>query len=290
MDRHYLVGIDGGGTSCRARLTDIEGNILGEAKTGTANPRAGLEQAWHNITASIAECFTQAGLPSSAYANTAVGLGLAGTNQLEEQRQILSMPHRFARVNLFTDAHAACLGAFSGGDGAILILGTGSCALAHVGGEFHVVGGWGFPLSDQASGAWMGLQLLSHTLTVLDGLAPASPLSERIASHFDHSRARFVSWQNTAQPRDYAGFAPWVYETPADPLAARILNEQAEWISRFVVRLRTLGASHTALMGGLAQVVLPHLPNELHPYLQPPQGDAMDGALYMARHGTGFTA
>lgn len=30
----YFVGIDGGGTSCRARIKDSQGNFLGEAKSG----------------------------------------------------------------------------------------------------------------------------------------------------------------------------------------------------------------------------------------------------------------
>ena len=32
----YYVGIDGGGTSCRARLRDHQGRLLGEAKGGSA--------------------------------------------------------------------------------------------------------------------------------------------------------------------------------------------------------------------------------------------------------------
>ena len=32
----YYVGIDGGGTSCRARIRDHQGRLLGEAKGGIA--------------------------------------------------------------------------------------------------------------------------------------------------------------------------------------------------------------------------------------------------------------
>ena len=31
----YFVGIDGGGTSCRARIKDAQGNFIGEANIGT---------------------------------------------------------------------------------------------------------------------------------------------------------------------------------------------------------------------------------------------------------------
>ena len=36
-DIRYFVGVDGGGTSCRARISDLDGNTLGETKTGSAN-------------------------------------------------------------------------------------------------------------------------------------------------------------------------------------------------------------------------------------------------------------
>lgn len=49
----YLVGIDGGGTSCRARIKDSQGNFLGEAKSGSANIMLGAEIAMASILESI---------------------------------------------------------------------------------------------------------------------------------------------------------------------------------------------------------------------------------------------
>jgi glucosamine kinase len=47
-----------------------------------------------------------------------------------------------------TDAYVAWYGAFEGGDGAILILGTGSCGLAVCGGQRLTIGGWGADIGD----------------------------------------------------------------------------------------------------------------------------------------------
>ena len=47
----------------------------------------------------------------------------------------------FRTIAIGTDAYATWLGAFGGEDGAILILGTGSCGLAVVGGEQFQVSG-----------------------------------------------------------------------------------------------------------------------------------------------------
>ena len=62
----------------------------------------------------------------------------------------------FRKVDIRTDAYVTWLGAFRGEDGAILILGTGSCGLAVVKGMERYVAGYGPQVSDEASGsmAW----------------------------------------------------------------------------------------------------------------------------------------
>ena len=40
-----LLGVDGGGTRCRARLADLTGEVLGEAVTGPANIGLGLQES-----------------------------------------------------------------------------------------------------------------------------------------------------------------------------------------------------------------------------------------------------
>jgi glucosamine kinase len=50
---NYYLGIDGGGTRCRARLQDDNGHTIGEGKSGPANIRLGLDTSWGNIMAAI---------------------------------------------------------------------------------------------------------------------------------------------------------------------------------------------------------------------------------------------
>ena len=40
-----LLGVDGGGTRCRARLADVAGKTLGEGLAGPANIRHGLQES-----------------------------------------------------------------------------------------------------------------------------------------------------------------------------------------------------------------------------------------------------
>jgi glucosamine kinase len=82
-----------------------------------------------------------------------VGMGAAGAGQTSALDRFVSRAHPFASMAVETDAHTAWLGAFGGEDGAILIVGTGSCGYGSVGGRRHYVGGWGYEISDEGSGA-----------------------------------------------------------------------------------------------------------------------------------------
>ena len=45
----FLLGIDGGGTGCRAALATAAGDIIGRGKSGAANIRTDLTGARENI-------------------------------------------------------------------------------------------------------------------------------------------------------------------------------------------------------------------------------------------------
>ncbi len=275
------LGIDGGGTSCRARLCDTQGKVLGEGAAGSANPRLGLEYAYGNILAATQAALAAAGLPDSVLANTYAGFGLAGTAQQKERDLVLNHPHPFAGLALLTDAHTACLGAFAGNDGAILIMGTGSCGVAYVNQEFQVIGGWGFPVSDTGSGASLGLMTLRHSLLAFEGMAEASPLTQAVMLHFKQQQESVVAWMDAAKPRDYAAFVPQVFEfaTREDAVANQLLWQLGEDAAVMIRRLKTLGAPAVSLMGGLSDAIRPWLPHDIKACLQAPQGDALDGAI-----------
>ena len=52
---YLYVGIDGGGTSCRARIRNAQGDLLGEAKSGSANILLGIEVAMDSIMTAITQ-------------------------------------------------------------------------------------------------------------------------------------------------------------------------------------------------------------------------------------------
>ncbi|MGF1738249.1 BadF/BadG/BcrA/BcrD ATPase family protein [Photobacterium satsumensis] len=281
----YFVGVDGGGTSCRARITDSNGHVVGEAKTGSANIMLGANLAMASIVDAIATAAAAAGLGKDSYASMSVGLALAGAEQQSAWYEFMAQPHPFAAVTLNTDAYGACLGAWGGQDGAILIAGTGSCGILIKDNNQHVVGGREFPISDQGGGAVMGLRLIQQALLAHDGLRPMTPLAEHVIDHFNQDIDAIVSWSKTARPCDYGQFSPAIFSHAyqGDALGIELLNQTAADIEMWMKALIARGAEQICLMGSIAERIKPWLIPPLQQRIATPQGDAMDGALAMAR-------
>ncbi|WP_305459854.1 N-acetylglucosamine kinase [Photobacterium leiognathi] len=281
----FLVGVDGGGTSCRARICDINGNTLGEAKTGSANILLGSSVAMASIKDAIATAAEQAGLNSSHFRHMSVGLALAGAEQQDAWYAFMKQPHPYGAITLNTDAYGACLGAWGGKDGAILIAGTGSCGILLKDGQQHVVGGREFPISDQGGGAVMGLRLIQQVLLSVDGIVEQTPLARSVLEYFNHDVDSIVSWSKTACPCDYGQFSPSIFAHAAqgDKLAVEMLLQTAADIEMWMNALIQRGADKICLMGSIAERIHAWLIPPLQQRIATPQGDAMDGAIAMAR-------
>ncbi len=114
-----------------------------------------------------AEAVRLAGLSEAAFPTIRCGIGIAGLNRLGIEARLEALDFPFASLRLHGDAMIAHLGAHLGGDGAILILGTGSVGLVRRGPECVSIGGYGFPISDEGSGAALGLSAIRHALRAL---------------------------------------------------------------------------------------------------------------------------
>lgn len=281
---NYYVGIDGGGTSCRARIRDAEGNLIGEGKSGSANILLGVEVALHSITESIRIAAKQGGLDETHLHKMHVGLALAGAEHKSAWFAFMQQPHPFASFTLNTDAYGACLGAHNGQDGAIMIAGTGSCGILLKDSQQYVVGGREFPISDQGSGAMMGLSLIQKVILTHDGIRPHTRLSEHVMEHFDNDIDQIVEWSKSALPRDYGQFSPAIFSHAQqnDPLAIELLRQTASDIEMFLNALHRRGAERICLMGSIAERILNWLSPPVQQWIVTPQFDAIEGALMFA--------
>ena len=280
-----FVGIDGGGTSCRARIEDAEGRVLGTGTSGPAAVRLGIERSLAAVEVASRAAVFDAGLPPEALAEMDAGVGLAGMGRKGVWKELTTRPHPFRSVSYVNDAVIACIGAHAGCDGGIVIIGTGSVALALINGRELRIGGYGFPISDEGSGADLGLKAIRLALRAWDGRAVATGLTRQIMARFGDDPFEAVAWMDRATATDYASFAPLVVRgaEEGDAAGRKIVAHAAAQIDELVRRLLECGAPRVALLGGLAAPMERWLALDVRSRLAVTEGDAVDGALHLAR-------
>jgi glucosamine kinase len=282
------LGIDGGGTHCRARIEDENGRLLGEAGSGPATTRIGVENAWRSIMEATEAAAAQAGLERADFSLMQAGIGLAGLGRRGAEAALHQIPHPFASVIFISDGMAACLGAHSGADGAIVVAGTGSVGFGLMGGHEIRLAGYGFPVSDEGSGADIGLQVVRLALRAADRRGEMTPLLAEVLGAFDHDPYQAVAWSEEARATDYAALAPIVmrHANQGDPVGRRIVERAADAIGDLLDMFLARGIERLSLVGGLADALAPWLTPDLRARLKRPDADAAAGALLLARRRT----
>jgi len=280
-----FAGVDGGGTGCRARIEDAAGRVLGTGIAGPAALRLGVDCALGEIEKACRAALADAGLDTDALGAVHVAAGLAGIGRKGVLEQLGERPHAFRSVLYAHDATIACLGAHGAREGGIVIVGTGSIGFAVVNGREVRVGGYGFPISDEGSGADLGLHAIRLALRAHDQRAVGTSLTRDVMLRFHDDPYEAVAWMDRATATDYATFAPLVmrHADAGDSVARRIVRDAAEQIDELVRRLSECGAARVALLGGLASPMQPWLAPDVQRRLVPVEGDAVDGALHLAR-------
>ena len=278
----FVLGIDGGGTSCRAALATASGDVIGRGTSGPANIRTDLTGARGNIVEAARKAFAEAGKDAGLIPETSAVLGLAGSN-VGTYAQQLEAILPFARSRVETDALIALEGAVGPGDGAMAILGTGTAYMVRKHGVTRAIGGWGFQVGDQGSGARIGRDLLELTLLAHDGIREASPLTREMLGVFRNDPQDVVEFTTNAKPGDFGGFAPKVFEHAArgDAVAQAIVAKAVADVEAALAALDLDGGDPLCLLGGLAPLYAPRL-SHYQAMLRPPLQDALGGAVAMA--------
>lgn len=277
-----LIGVDAGGSKCVARLCDERGATIGEGRGGPANASTDPGGALDAILATCGEALRSAGLGQEAFGRVRAGMGVAGIDHLDPRLPVgWKLPFRSWRID--GDAATAQIGAFAGADGAVLIVGTGSVGFCLTTGRRTVIGGHGSNVSDEGSGAWIGREAVRRALWARDGrCAPTGLVAEVEARIGLLSDA--AAWSRTATPAGYAALAPAVLDLAqrGDAAADDILADAAAHLSGMVRGLARSGATQLAVLGGLGAFFAPRLGDAGLTIVQP-QGDALDGAIRLAR-------
>ena len=198
-----------------------------------------------------------------------------------------AMAPAFASLTLCSDGHATVLGAHGGRAGAAVSIGTGivgNCVTRE--GAARQVGGWGFPVRDEASGAWLGRKALAEALRVLDGYEiEPTPLHDAVMAAVGPSADAMADWMHGAASTRYATLAPLVVAAAAagDAAGVRLMRGGAAEVERLVRALDASSALPLCLGGGLAAPLLRYMAASVAARVRPGEGDACDGALLLAR-------
>jgi glucosamine kinase len=288
----YFLGVDGGGTGCRARIEDASGAVLGQGLSGPATTRLGIEEAWASISRAFNAAIDEAGLGPEDLGRIHVGIGLAGASRRAAFEALQAIKHPFASLNFVNDGMSACLGAHAGRDGAIVIAGTGSIGIGFVEGRNLRVGGYGFPISDEGSGADLGLKAVQLALRAHDGRIEKTALLTEVMQRFQGDPMEAVAWMDRSSATDYAALAPMVmrHADQGDSAARRIVQSAAEQIDTLVRTLFDQGAPRVTLLGGLSTPLEAWLAPDVRRRLKPADGDAVSGGIILARKSAGALA
>jgi glucosamine kinase len=251
-DRTTLVaiffGIDGGGSKTSCLIGD-ETSVLGAGTAGGSNPvRVGEAQAREALAAVIRQACAVANITPSQISRTCVGLAGAARPEISDLvRQCIAelVP---SEIEVVGDMVIALEAAFGDGPGVIVIAGTGSIAYGRNSrGQTARAGGWGFAISDEGSGHWIGRAAVAAALRALD-LDDAGAINQSLLENLMKfwqvkTREQLVVAANATPPPDFAALVPAVLSSAGqgDRIALEVLTQAG------------------AELGGLARTVITRL-------------------------------
>lgn len=295
-----LIGIDAGGTRTVAAVADTTG-VLARREGPAGAVRPGRAMAAANVIGTTAR---QALHAAGHLRGSVLLVGAAGVGR-EEERQALRDALRVEaladRVLVTTDIAIALQAALGGGEGIVLLAGTGSFAVAQLADGTQVrQGGYGWRMGDEGSAHALGQGALVAVGRAQDGRGEMTALSEALMRQTRSQRFDdLVRWSVVASPGEVAALAPAVLDAAGagDAVAQRLTEEGAEALASLVRGLRpAFPAGHTvpvALAGGL--MVTPTYRAAVLARLARLEGvspheaavDPVEGALALARQAMG---
>ncbi len=275
------LGIDGGGTGCRAAVADATGHVLGLGTAGPANLTTDPDATRLNILAAARDALAKAVGARAVEAELPrliAGLGLAGANTAgAAERSRLALP--FALTRIEPDSITAVKGALADGDGIVAALGTGSVFAGQRRGVIRQIGGWGLILGDEGSGAHLGRSLLAQALRAVDGFVPMTPLLAALVAEYG-STAAIVGFARTARPEDFARLSPRLFVAD-DPAATLVVAAALKDVAGAIDHLQADAPLPVVFIGGLGSFYEARLTGRWP--ISPALGTSLDGALMLAR-------
>jgi len=208
-----FLGIDGGGSKTACAIGD-DSLVLATATAGGSKiVRLGPDTARANLHAVIGEACRIAGIRPPDV--DAAVIGVAGAGAVSEHAiAIRSIVHELGirDVEVVGDNVIAMEAAFAGLPGVVVISGTGSIAFGrNPRGETARAGGYGFAISDEGSGHWIGRNIAAAAMHAYDAGKPE--LVDAILHNWNVSSKEELVQKANGSPRpDFAQLFPLTVE------------------------------------------------------------------------------
>ena len=253
-----LCGIDGGGTTTKVVVSNLEGQMLHSFQTGTINHYgAGIPKVKENFAAIAAELIALCGcLPLTIFIGNSALDGLAEDALVQQLTNRVFHP---SKVVFHSDVYIALLSFTMGNPGAVLISGTGSMACGiDAEGIYHTAGGWGQVLGDEGSAYHMALEGIKAALRANDGVSEPTQLNGRVMKFFELKKLSDIIdkiYNPPVEKSVIAAFAPEVdiAADEGDAVALGIVESETEWL--YKLSLAITGKCKTQNLGYYGSVL-----------------------------------
>jgi glucosamine kinase len=258
-----ILVLDAGGTSTRAAVVEDTGTCVGVGVAGPGNPTsAGFEAALDSVVTAAAGALEQSGPREPAFALIA----MAGSS-LRFPRERVAERLRPLGLRGGVEIEGDLLGMYHSGSirpaGYALVAGTGSVAARIRDGRLErVAGGTGWLLGDGGSGFWIGRRVARSVVAALDGLGPATVLTDRLLDAMGLAQLpgrvqgrppvllEVIDRLYAMRPVELSRFAPLVFGAAEDPVAAGILNDAVDLLAALLVAIRDPAVDGPVVVGG----------------------------------------
>lgn len=282
---NYLLGIDAGGTKTQGILKALASNETWSYKSGQGSLTIDFSSAVINIKEVAEQLLTQG---KCAAEETILVCGAAGAcnDSLKLALEKILQPMNFQKLVFTTDAQLSLYGAGEGAAIIVIALGTGSVAmrLDEFGTEKQF-GGWGFAAGDQGGGAYIGRELVAAILREFDrdDFQPDELISA-VLKIIGAERQAILNWLKNATATQFASLSSLVSDAySTSQLAQTILHKAALEVEHLILLAQGKLRLPICMIGGLAKVITPLLSKNIRALIIPSKGDAVDGAIYLAK-------
>lgn len=232
-----FLGIDGGGSKTTGVVGD-ESAVLATATVGGINlVRSGEAQARANLHEVIRQSCASAQIEPSQITRVCLGTTGAGRPQAREVLRGIVSEVVPAEVQIFPDTVIALYAAFDNGQGIVAIAGAGSIAYGrNHRGETARAGGWGYAISDEGSGQWIGRTAVSAALRSHDE-GESSRVFHLVCKAWGlDSLDDLIRTANAVPPPDFFDLVPSVLEAAdaGDAVARAVLTQAGTELAAIV--------------------------------------------------------